>query len=143
MNVTLKNISYSQRQSDETNCFVATVYIDGKKAGTVQDDGKGGCMDYDFNTAALEAYAKTLPPLKGDADHEYPQDADLFIGGLFEKWLWAKEIKRLCKGKTTFELASDAKGLFRSLNRPYSPEQASYIRNKYGNDLVRILNEEL
>ncbi len=32
--------------SEETNCFVADLYINGKKIGYVKNDGRGGCTDY-------------------------------------------------------------------------------------------------
>lgn len=39
----LKNISHYARGSEETPCYNATVYINGKKAIEVSNDGHGGC----------------------------------------------------------------------------------------------------
>ena len=39
----LKNISYYERGSEETPCYNATVYVNGKKAVEVSNDGHGGC----------------------------------------------------------------------------------------------------
>ena len=39
----LKNISYYERGSEETPCYNATVYVNGKKAVEVSNDGRGGC----------------------------------------------------------------------------------------------------
>ena len=39
----LKNISYYARGSEETPCYNATVYVNGKKAVEVSNDGIGGC----------------------------------------------------------------------------------------------------
>jgi len=39
----VKNISYYARGSEETPCYNATVYINGKKAIEVSNDGHGGC----------------------------------------------------------------------------------------------------
>jgi len=39
----LKNISYYARGSEETPCYNATVYVNGKKAIEVSNDGHGGC----------------------------------------------------------------------------------------------------
>jgi len=51
--------------SEETMCFTATVKIDGKKVGTVSNEGRGGCDYEDFNSKdAREFYqaeAKKLP----------------------------------------------------------------------------------
>lgn len=42
MNIELKNIKYSQFASHETNCYQASIYVDGRKAGAVDNDGHGG-----------------------------------------------------------------------------------------------------
>jgi len=41
----VKNISYYERGSEETPCYNATVYLNGKKAIEVSNDGRGG-MDF-------------------------------------------------------------------------------------------------
>ena len=38
----LKNIEYYKRGSEETPCYNATVYVNGKKAVEVSNDGRGG-----------------------------------------------------------------------------------------------------
>jgi hypothetical protein len=43
MKITLKNFKHAAFASQETYCFEATVYIDGKKAGTASNEGHGGC----------------------------------------------------------------------------------------------------
>ena len=40
MKITLKNVKYSEFASQETYCFEATIYLDGKKAGQVRNDGQ-------------------------------------------------------------------------------------------------------
>ena len=42
MKIELKNIYYAEFASFETSCYKATIYIDGKKVGTVNNDGQGG-----------------------------------------------------------------------------------------------------
>lgn len=68
MKIEVKNIKFYERLSEETNCFTADVYIDGKKAAYAKNDGQGGCTfyhAYDLKyrplIEAAEAYAKTLP----------------------------------------------------------------------------------
>ena len=39
----VKNLSHYARGSEETPCYNATVYINGKKAIEVSNDGHGGC----------------------------------------------------------------------------------------------------
>ena len=54
----LKNIEYYKRGSEETPCYNATVYVNGKKAVEVSNDGHGGC----------------------DRQHTYPQFMDEWEG---------------------------------------------------------------
>lgn len=42
MQITIKNLKISKFMSEETTCFQAVVYVDGKKAGMAQNDGHGG-----------------------------------------------------------------------------------------------------
>ena len=41
--IELKNISYYKQGSEETPCYNAVVYVNGKKAMHVDNDGRGGC----------------------------------------------------------------------------------------------------
>ena len=43
MKLELKNISYYKQGSEETPCYNAVVYVNGKKAMHVDNDGRGGC----------------------------------------------------------------------------------------------------
>lgn len=102
MNITLKNVTFSEFASHETNCFEATVYIDGKRAGTVSNDGQGGCNRYSPNTlyAALAEYAETLPPIvpkyldRNGNPMILEHDADILIGNLFDYWLHSRDLKK-------------------------------------------------
>ncbi len=42
MKIELKNVSFSERMSEETNAFVADIYVNGKKSGYAKNDGRGG-----------------------------------------------------------------------------------------------------
>lgn len=101
MKIELKKIEFSERMSEETNCFVADLYINGKKAGYVKNDGHGGCTDYygiekrhSDIIAKAEAYCKTLP----DIDYgtfKLKSTLEQVIDKLFEDWAVAKERKKL------------------------------------------------
>tara|TARA_R110000782_G_scaffold257051_1_gene346294 strand:- start:615 stop:1136 length:522 start_codon:yes stop_codon:yes gene_type:complete len=43
MKLSLKNIKYSEHASQETNNFVAELYVDGKPFALVHNEGTGGC----------------------------------------------------------------------------------------------------
>ncbi|MHA2403822.1 MAG: hypothetical protein ACXADH_12575, partial [Candidatus Kariarchaeaceae archaeon] len=44
--ISLKNIRVHNDMSEETTCFSASVYVNGVKAGTAKNDGRGGCNMY-------------------------------------------------------------------------------------------------
>lgn len=65
MKAELKGIKVYDRMSEETICYTATLYLDGKKAADVENGGKGGCTNCRFFDKSVEekfnAYVKTLP----------------------------------------------------------------------------------
>lgn len=103
MKIELKNVKYSDFASHETHCFEASVYIDGKRAGIVSNDGQGGSNNYDSRALveALKAHAKTLPKLRYE-EHEFEQDADTLIGNLLMDHLYAKDLKRALSTRVLF-----------------------------------------
>jgi hypothetical protein len=111
MKIELKNVKHSEFASHETNCFEATIYVDGKKAGHTENSGQGGPTNISPNTLVLmlEEYAKTLPPLiyKSHANDtieitEIKQDAELLIDELLMNWLCARDLKRALTNKIVF-----------------------------------------
>ncbi len=68
MKIELKNVKTVKRLSEETPCYVAVVYVDGKAAVDVSNRGHGGCDEQHarkgFSVADLDAYiAANMPPL--------------------------------------------------------------------------------
>lgn len=63
MEIKLKNLKIAKFMSEETTCFQATVYVDGKKAGMAQNDGHGGStychLDPKFHS--IEQQKFTIP----------------------------------------------------------------------------------
>lgn len=61
----LKGFKFYPRMSEETNCFDANIYVDGKKVGYAKNSGQGGPTDYRIENKALseklEAWAKLFP----------------------------------------------------------------------------------
>lgn len=96
MKIELKNVKHAKFASQETECFEATVYIDGVKRGTVSNDGWGGCNAYHPNSLGqeLEAYAKTLPKYEY-AGHMLSHSADGLIDEAFVEVQVQKEVKKL------------------------------------------------
>lgn len=54
MKIELKNIHHYPRMSEETECYEASLYVDGRKIGQVSNRGTGGCDDFYGDRAAFE-----------------------------------------------------------------------------------------
>ena len=103
MQITLKNVKYSEFASHETYCFEATIYLDGKKAGQVRNDGQGGCNFYYPHSIeeAINAYAVTLPPVVSGGI-TLNHDADWLIMDLMAEWLTSRDLKRALSKRVLF-----------------------------------------
>lgn len=111
MRLELKSVDYSQRMSEETSCFFAQVYVDGRHVGSVLNHGHGGCHQYTGEAEAiLSAEAKTLPKVKTDTPSEtdpsgffhYAPDADSLIDEALDTYLMTRDLKRLIGSKVLF-----------------------------------------
>lgn len=112
MKIEIKNVKHSEFASHETSCFEASVYIDGVRAGIVENDGQGGCNRYHPYELEIKIndYAKTLPPvvtsMKDPHDSSktftYDQDADAVIDDLLTAHLYSKDLKRALAKKILF-----------------------------------------
>jgi len=69
--ITLKNIKVHVTLSEETPCYTAIAYVDGKKLGTVSNRGHGGCDEVGFDYAEI----KTI-----DAKIKATTDPEMFHG---------------------------------------------------------------
>ena len=109
MNLEMKAINHSEWASEETYCYQANVYLDGKPFAMVSNDGHGGCdRDYSHNNfkgdyratmKKVDEYFKSLPNT---------DPCDLFPEGIeqtFEQWchdqvctyLYRKDLKKALK----------------------------------------------
>ena len=109
MKIELKNVKINQSFSEETTCFKADVFVNGKKIAHAQNDGRGGCTSYHpyenqkDNVRLVEEYCKTLPKQIinfGGEDKEYNQTLESVIDDLVfakEKEKEQKKIDKLCE----------------------------------------------
>jgi len=108
MNITLKNIKHNENLSDETHCFSATVYLDGKAAMGVKNAGHGGENDY-YSVprgtkyvyqlvATIDAKLSEKKVLSG-MDGVAPMDncLEFVVGDLVNDWLVDRQIKKCLK----------------------------------------------
>lgn len=148
MDIKLKAIKHSQFASQETECFEAKLYIDGKCAAIVSNDGRGGSNMFHWLDRSLRdpffAYCKSLPPVPCDFGHgsptELPMDGDFFVSELLGKCLEEKQIKGWCRTKIVVKLKGAPEGEYATYKTKYTPEKAARIRAD-NEDIEEILNE--
>jgi len=100
MKIELKNISHSPRLSQETEAFAADLWINGKKVAYCENDGHGGCTNYNTYNPSLrpllkeaEEYCKWLPPEDFNG-HELSMDLEFMIDKMLYEWIEAKDFKK-------------------------------------------------
>lgn len=103
MKIELRNIKHSKFASRETDCFQATVYVDGVKKGTVENDGWGGPNSYHPNTLwqELDAYAKSLPKYEWKGSM-LSHSADGLIYDAFNEAALVKDFKKTMASRVAF-----------------------------------------
>jgi hypothetical protein len=139
MNLSVKNVKFHDDMSQETPCYSASIYLDNKRIGVVRNDGCGGCNCYDW-----------LDYKAGREIERQEPDLDDIIFDLCNQADELKQLKRLCKTQILFQLKSEnyEEGQYRSLKpkykgNPWTPAAKKYLQEKYGDDLGRIINEEI
>ncbi len=114
--VTLSKVKYAEFSSEETNCFSATVLVDGVEIGNVANAGRGGCDD--FWPLAVEGklteIAKQMPPLY--PKEKWENSAELLVSVLFEGWLASRNLKKEMKRNLVFTKADGS--VFSSIFKP-------------------------
>lgn len=142
MKIELKNLKYSAFASHETDCFEATLYVDGKKSGRVWNDGQGGSHGYeDWEVAKkIDAYAKTLPEVDiseyfNDGEtHTIPQSAETLIAELVQHWLQKKQ----CANKVMYRIPTHTykNDEWHVIKEKFTPEVRARLVAKYGEKTV-------
>jgi hypothetical protein len=108
MKIELKNVKFYESLSEETNCFTADIFFEGKKLGYCKNEGNGGNTDYnlyDYNKIdilkKIEKHFLSLPKkvIKyNDTTFEIESNFENHIDELFENWLKVREQKKISKG---------------------------------------------
>jgi hypothetical protein len=149
--IELRNVKFAEFASHETNCFSATVYVNGERAFLAENDGNGGCDNYHSlrdskgNTDrseellnAAEKYAESLPD---EPKYNLAYSLEFLIDDLFSKWLEAKEVKRLTKnGKVLLFRTPDMKPDVYKTSNIVTDASRAHFRAKYPG--ITFLNDE-
>ena len=161
MNIVLKKISFNERMSEETSCFVADLYINGDKVGYCKNDGRGGCTEYHGDSKehneiirAAENYFSLLPKKKAEGyDFEYQPTLESAIDDELEKYLKArgdKKMQKLMQNAILIGRPNAASYSYFKFKRPLSTiptatlqAQVALIKSKNCTDGKQILNTNL
>ena len=161
MKLELKNIKHTAWASEETHCYQASLYVDGKPVAIVSNDGHGGCDrviphgkfrpqlhnytdvggDYRSVMSAVDAHFKSLPKTN---------PCDIFPDGMEQRlefwccdqvnaWLSARELKKKLKSHVLFQLKYKD-GVYQSKYHP-TVTNGEWVINKQSGETRRILND--
>jgi len=152
MELTLKGIKINKQLSEETDCFSATIYIDGKKAGLAANRGQGGPNDIDWTDYGLSAAylawldKEVMPVDTYDGKIELLETAseklDHLIDAALNDFEEKKWFKTACRNRTVFRLKSDDRlDTWRTVKSAFSPAVKAWLQTRYGDELGEIANE--
>ena len=106
MKIELKNIKTNNALSQETICFSANLYLDGKKLGEVVNRGCGGSHEYSFGYGKehdlMEEWCKSNLPKWGSEYHEgkeFDTNLEMHLSELVNEFNVTKHIGSLLKRK--------------------------------------------
>lgn len=138
----VKNLK--QIQGNDGYVFSCTIYIKGKIAFTVFNDGNGAPNQYNVIDKKLYAETEKLiteysPVFYMGLSMDYTMD--LFVDDLLDEYEHKKLLKKWCKTKTVFRLPNDEIGAYRTISKMFTEEIKNYLKKKYPD--VEIVNENL
>lgn len=140
MNVELRNVKIHKEMSEETQCFSATMYVDGKKAATVRNSGQGAPNMYYFVNPDIQLKVNQwalAQPMEFDFE-KLDQICDKLLADTQER----KALLRLAKTGIPFRLKTDREYEWRVLKGPVTAAAYDFITQKYGDNIDRIFTKE-
>lgn len=121
--VELKNVKEFRAMSRETICFHASVYINGVNAGTVENDGHGGCNSYNIHEAHFKQLTEAAKAKNYDCDFEIE---DRLIGDLLNEIAVTKVVKKHLKEGMVFEALD---GTYAATRKVTDQQRLNAIKN--------------
>ena len=113
MRLALKSIKVFEPMSEETNCYNATLWVEGKPTFFVSNRGHGGCDDIHsalkdkpgWNDVKglhdlVQDYLGALPESDNGFGGTMKQDIETFCGDAVTEFLIKKDLRKLLKQKT-------------------------------------------
>ena len=148
MKLEMKNVKFAEFASEETNCYSADIFVNGKKAIHVSNNGHGGC-DYQtpikpFSHTVVEEvneWCKNNLPKWGGKEYEFDADLESWCGDKLNLHLISKKLKRLLKKKVLFVNPKD-NAIYEmgwKKTKILTPKHFEYFKNN-NSDVKEILN---
>ena len=115
MKLELKNIKHTAWASEETHCYQASLYVNGKPVAIVSNDGHGGAdrdyahpkiepHTYRFVMTEVHAYFKSLPNTPSEWNEDgMEQRLEFWCADQVNDWLSARELKRMMRTQILFQ----------------------------------------
>jgi hypothetical protein len=140
--LTLKNVKIHQALSEETYCYTATLYLNGKKVATCSNRGCGGPDDYDWVSKQAQEETEAFVESKRPSG-ESIWCLEVVVGDLLDDYEEERLLKRTLKKETLFRKPGETyeRGEYNTVQAPFDGRVKSYLVGKYGPD-VFILNEK-
>ena len=156
--IELKGFKHSEFASHETHCYEASVYFNGKKFGSVMNEGCGGSDSF-APSGGMDTWKERNQlwrTLEARIAEEHPQyhlewddswndmSMEVWCGEQVNKWLSHKDFKRTMKSKVVFtDPTSDDPKAIRVIGfkgtRKITPAHVAHIINKY--PAYQVLND--
>lgn len=151
LRVEVKRFVHVPRMSQETTCFTADLWLDGRKVAYLQNNGRGEgshARPYEGGSDALrffERLVETLPDIPIPAG---PCSKAFTVKSSMENWidevvgdmLQDAQARKLCKQGITYVI-HPADDSLRTLRVPYTLERAERLRKEFPSCV--IYNEHL
>jgi len=150
MKLELKNIKHTAWASEETHCYQASLYVDGKPVAIVSNAGQGGCdyeydhpkckADYRATMKAVHDYFKSLPKEPSEwSEDGFAQQLEYWCADQVNEFLSVRELKRKFKSHVVYQ----RKGTGALYQTKYHPTvtKGEWIIDKQAGVTRRILND--
>lgn len=164
MQIAIKN--FRSCRGNESDMFSFTLYLDGKKAAEVSNDGHGGMnltrwLDRELHRAFLAHCTTAARPImdswrSGDPDDALTTDEmfavyvkseeviDVVLNDFLANMEEEKQLRKLCKTKVVFRLKSDKDGEWRAFKADWATQKdaaKARLAKDFGSLLGEIANE--
>lgn len=153
MQFEIKSLKHAGFASQETHCFEATLYIDGKKFCQVTNDGHGGCDNYYPLNGSMkqnelypkikainEELKKELLPCSWDDSKTLPNSLEIVVGDLVNAALLLKDVKRQLK-KISYVKGDNTADLYEVKLAPTEANLATVRKSPWWKNDFKVLNE--